>query len=566
MNPISVRAHGAPVLQARIRTVAEDFFVEELPAFAASGAGEHLLLTVEKRGMNTPFAAQRIARWAGVPVSAVGFAGMKDRHAVTRQRFSVWLPKRVAPPLEALQSDDLRVLDHVWHSRKLPRGALAGNRFVLVLRGVQGASEAIEARLRAIAAQGVPNAFGRQRFGRDGGNVAAALAMFAGQRVRRETRTLLLSAARSALFNQVLAARVAAGSWATALEGEVFMLDGSHSVFGPEPLTPALQSRLAAFDIHPTGPLWGAAWRRRGRSNWRRWPTRMPCGCVPGWSRPGCGRNGVRSGCVRSRWTGPGCRPTPWCCASFCRPAAMPPPCSMSWGRSRMPRPPPGRRPTESRRRPASAGVQQHQNRPGAALRGWRGMKRQHVGALTQQTVDQILQYRQAVFRVPALAVNDADAVQPVAAAITQELAQQGFGGLYRQAVQVQLLLRGIVAARQFFQDARGNVIASVAERIPSVQRAGEHLPELGAGLVLVASGHACRRTWSGWGGRRRRWRKHPHLAAVSPDCSAEQRGIVGRGGLGGRGVGRSFAHVTRVPRSGGGIRYHHRMSYVWLS
>ncbi|SHE27359.1 tRNA pseudouridine(13) synthase TruD [Thermomonas hydrothermalis] len=258
MNPISVRAHGAPVLQARIRSVAEDFFVEELPAFAASGAGEHLLLTVEKRGMNTPFAAQRIARWAGVPVSAVGFAGMKDRHAVTRQRFSVWLPKRVAPPLEALQSDDLRVLDHVWHSRKLPRGALAGNRFVLVLRGVQGASEAIEARLRAIAAQGVPNAFGRQRFGRDGGNVAAALAMFAGQRVRRETRTLLLSAARSALFNQVLAARVAAGSWATALEGEVFMLDGSHSVFGPEPLTPALQSRLAAFDIHPTGPLWGA--------------------------------------------------------------------------------------------------------------------------------------------------------------------------------------------------------------------------------------------------------------------------------------------------------------------
>ena len=146
------RAHGAPVLAARIRASPEDFFVEELPAFEASGAGEHLLLTVEKRGMNTTFAAKRIAAWAGVDESAIGQAGMKDRHAVTRQRFSVWLPKRVAPDIDALQSDDLRVLDHAWHSRKLPRGALAGNRFVLVLRDVEGERIAIETRLQAIAA------------------------------------------------------------------------------------------------------------------------------------------------------------------------------------------------------------------------------------------------------------------------------------------------------------------------------------------------------------------------------------------------------------------------------
>lgn len=252
------RAHGAPVLAARMRSTPADFFVEELPGFAPSGAGEHLLLTVEKRGMNTAFAARRIAQWAGVAESAVGYAGMKDRHAVTRQRFSVWLPKKQAPDLAVLESDDLRVLAHAWHARKLPRGALAGNRFVLVLRQVAGERAAIEARLRALAARGLPNYVGEQRFGRGGGNVAQALAMFAGRRVKREERALLLSAARSELFNRVLAARVAQDCWDRPLEGEVWLLDGRRSVFGPEPFTPELQARLEAFDIHPSGPLWGA--------------------------------------------------------------------------------------------------------------------------------------------------------------------------------------------------------------------------------------------------------------------------------------------------------------------
>ena len=251
------RAHGAPVLAARLRSRPEDFFVEELPGFEASGAGEHLLLSVEKRGMNTAFAARRIAAWAGVDESAIGYAGLKDRHAVTRQRFTVWIPKRIAPDVDALRSDELRVLDHAWHSRKLSRGALAGNRFVLVLRELEGVRDAIEARLRAIASQGVPNYFGEQRFGRGGGNVPQAVAMFAGRRVKREERTMLLSAARSELFNRVLAARVEAGNWNAALDGEVWMLDGSRSVFGPERFTDELQARLAAFDIHPSGPLWG---------------------------------------------------------------------------------------------------------------------------------------------------------------------------------------------------------------------------------------------------------------------------------------------------------------------
>ena len=258
MSSVLPNAFGAPVLSANIRSKAEDFFVEEIAAFEPSGEGEHLLLTIEKRGLNTASVVKRLAEWSGLPEMAVGYAGMKDRHAVTRQRFSVHLPKRVSPDTAALQSAELRVLEETWHNRKLPRGALAGNRFVLVLREVQGERQDIEARLTQIAARGLPNWFGEQRFGREGGNVEAALSMFAGRRVRREQRSILLSAARSELFNRVLAARVAGGSWDKGLEGEVWMLSGSRSVFGPEPWSEALAGRLAAFDIHPSAPLWGA--------------------------------------------------------------------------------------------------------------------------------------------------------------------------------------------------------------------------------------------------------------------------------------------------------------------
>jgi tRNA pseudouridine13 synthase len=257
MSDPLARAHGAAMLSAQMRSAPEDFLVEEIDAFEATGSGEHLLLTVEKRGMNTAFAAARIAQWACIPEMGVSYAGLKDRHAVTRQRFSVHLPKRVAPDLAALESAEMRIVKSEWHAKKLPRGALAGNRFELILRDVQGDVAAMESRLNAIDAHGVPNYFGEQRFGRGGNNVGNAVAMFAGHRVRREQRTMLLSAARSELFNRVLSARVSGGSWNRGLDGEVWMLDGSRSVFGPEPWTEALAMRLAEFDIHPTAPLWG---------------------------------------------------------------------------------------------------------------------------------------------------------------------------------------------------------------------------------------------------------------------------------------------------------------------
>lgn len=250
------RAHGEPVLRGRMRARVEDFIVEELPGFEPTGQGEHVLLDIEKRGMNTAFAARRIAEWAGVGDVAIGYAGLKDRHAVTRQWFTVHLPGREAPDVAGLESDELRVLSQTRHARKLPRGALAGNRFTLLLRDVEASGD-IDARLQAIATRGVPNYFGEQRFGRAGDNVAQALAMFAGRRVRREERSLLLSAARSELFNRVLAERVRIDRWDAPLDGEVWMLDGRRSIFGPEPFDDALAARLAAFDIHPTGPLWG---------------------------------------------------------------------------------------------------------------------------------------------------------------------------------------------------------------------------------------------------------------------------------------------------------------------
>ncbi|WP_457321347.1 tRNA pseudouridine(13) synthase TruD, partial [Stenotrophomonas sp. P5_B8] len=131
-------AFGAPLLSAKIRSVPEDFQVDELPAFEPSGEGEHLLLTLRKRGANTVHVAKVLARWAGLPDMAVSYAGMKDRHAVTTQRFSVHLPKRIAPDPALLASDEIEVVESTWHNRKLQRGALAGNRFKLVLRDVQG--------------------------------------------------------------------------------------------------------------------------------------------------------------------------------------------------------------------------------------------------------------------------------------------------------------------------------------------------------------------------------------------------------------------------------------------
>jgi tRNA pseudouridine13 synthase len=251
------RAYGSPPLAAELRRTPEDFRVDEILGYDADGEGEHALLWVEKRGANTDWVARELARFAGVPPLNVGYAGLKDRHAVTRQAFTVQLAGKPDPDWSAFPHEEVKVLASTRHKRKLKRGALRGNRFVLVLRDVVGDRERAEAVLQAIVSRGVPNYFGEQRFGREGGNVDQARAMFAGRRVDREKRSILLSAARSHIFNSVLAARVERDAWDKPLEGEIWSLAGSRSWFGPEAFDDTLASRLAQGDIHPSGPLWG---------------------------------------------------------------------------------------------------------------------------------------------------------------------------------------------------------------------------------------------------------------------------------------------------------------------
>ncbi|SEO79457.1 tRNA pseudouridine13 synthase [Luteibacter sp. UNC138MFCol5.1] len=251
-------AFGAPPLKGRLRSTPDDFFVEEVSGYEADGTGEHAFLVVEKRGANTEWVARELAKFAGVQAMNVGYAGMKDRHAVTRQVFTVHLPGKADPDWSAFPAEGVTILSAARHSRKIKRGALRGNRFVLVLREVEGERAEAEDRLAAIAARGVPNYFGEQRFGLGGNNVAQAKAMFAGRRVDRDKRSILLSAARSHIFNGVLAERVAAGRWDTPMDGEIWSLEGSRSWFGPEAFDATLAERLARFDIHPSGPLWGS--------------------------------------------------------------------------------------------------------------------------------------------------------------------------------------------------------------------------------------------------------------------------------------------------------------------
>lgn len=252
-------AFGPAPLRGRLRTQPDDFVVDEQLAFGPDGDGEHALLRVRKTAANTEWAARRIAALAGVPVKAVGYAGLKDRHAVTTQWFSVHLGRLPEPRWRLLAEDGLEVLEQHRHRRKLKRGNLAGNHFVIRLREVDGDLDAAEARLQTLAATGVPNYFGPQRFGRGESNLLRAQALFAGAapRASRQQRGLWLSAVRSQLFNEVLACRVERGDWATALVGDRLQLRGSHSHFVAETVDDRIRERLVCGDLSPTGPLFG---------------------------------------------------------------------------------------------------------------------------------------------------------------------------------------------------------------------------------------------------------------------------------------------------------------------
>lgn len=254
-----LRAFPALPVSGHLRVAPEDFAVDELLGFEPDGAGEHLLLRVRKRGANTEWVARRLARHARVPTSDVGFAGLKDRQAIAEQWFSVPLRAADARSWLEVREPDFEVVAVHGHRRKLRRGALAGNRFRIRVRGLDGEPEAIADRVALIRQRGLPNYFGSQRFGVDGSNLTALAGWAAegwGFRSRSE-RGFTLSAGRSLLFNAVLTERVQRGDWDRLLPGDVANLDGCHSIFAVAALTPELERRCAALDIHPTGPQWG---------------------------------------------------------------------------------------------------------------------------------------------------------------------------------------------------------------------------------------------------------------------------------------------------------------------
>lgn len=229
-------AYGKPQVTGLFRQSPEDFQVVENLGFELTGQGEHVYLHLEKRGENTDWVARQIARFAGVQNHDVSYAGMKDRHAVTSQWFSVYFPKGSEPDWQQLESDSVRLLAVTRHTQKLRRGMHQSNHFCIRLHQLEGDLAGLPQRLERVIAGGVPNYFGLQRFGHNGNNLREAnrLLVEGARMANRHKRGLILSAARSYLFNQVLSARIGNGNWDRQLDGDVATADGCG-----------------------TGPLWG---------------------------------------------------------------------------------------------------------------------------------------------------------------------------------------------------------------------------------------------------------------------------------------------------------------------
>lgn len=252
-----------PGISGVLRATDDDFFVDEEPAYQPSGTGDHVFVKIEKRGLTTAHAVERIARALGVNARDIGVAGMKDRHAVTRQWLS--LPPPVTPEAaRALALDDIAIVELGRHPHKLRTGHVRANRFSLVVRGV---TEDAASRARAILERlamppGAPNWYGEQRFGREGDNAAKGLAIVRGEKPPRDRKLarLLVSALQSQLFNDWLAARMADGLYARVLAGDILHKTGGGQFTCEDPGTD--EARLLAGDVTLTGPMFGERMRR----------------------------------------------------------------------------------------------------------------------------------------------------------------------------------------------------------------------------------------------------------------------------------------------------------------
>jgi tRNA pseudouridine13 synthase len=263
-------SHIAPI-SAEIRRVPEDFCVDEIPAYAPSGAGPHLYVRFEKRGLTTPEAIGRLARALGADPRTAGVAGLKDRHAVTSQWASFETPATPAP--ESIVAEGVRVLEVSRHAHKLRTGHLRGNRFSLRLRAVPpGRVDDVRRVVEALARDGIPNYYGEQRFGIANRNVDLARAwIVGGGRPPRDPfrRKLLVSALQAELFNTVLAERLANGLLATAIDGDLLRKEDTGGLYLESDLDVA-RARVEAWESSPTGPMFGARMRAPKGHAWER--------------------------------------------------------------------------------------------------------------------------------------------------------------------------------------------------------------------------------------------------------------------------------------------------------
>ena len=213
--------HGKPQGQGILKANPEDFVVVEDLGFAPDGEGEHLLVRILKTDCNTRFVADALAKFLKIHAREVSFAGQKDKHAVTEQWLCARLPGKEMPDLSKFQLEGCQVLEYARHKRKLRLGALKGNQFTLILREISDRDD-VERRLQAVAAQGVPNYFGAQRFGIGGSNLLGALRWAeSGAPLRdRNKRSFWLSAARSGLFNQQVSIRLKKPEFNQVVDGD----------------------------------------------------------------------------------------------------------------------------------------------------------------------------------------------------------------------------------------------------------------------------------------------------------------------------------------------------------
>jgi tRNA pseudouridine13 synthase len=253
----------------RIKEHPEDFVVDEISSYAPSGAGEHVFVRFTKTDWTTLDAVRAIARGLACDPRATGFAGMKDRRGVTTQTVSVQGPRGVSAADLAARARDLSIPritihDASPHGNKLKPGHLTGNRFAITIRGVpRDRVDDVTTSFDRIAREGLPNAFGAQRFGARGDNPERARAWLRGEeRAPRDPRVLRLlwSSLQSAVFNAVLDARVQSGTWSTPLEGDLLKLRSSGGLFGCADVQTD-RERAITGEVSPTGPIIGARMR-----------------------------------------------------------------------------------------------------------------------------------------------------------------------------------------------------------------------------------------------------------------------------------------------------------------